>query len=122
MLKASKVEVFNRWKHIEIGQIKINSNNTCNNEGNVMAIKGVFQDWAGIWIKGFYHNLYIGGVISLELWGILDGLKLAWQLRYREIWLEPTSAEALALVKHGCPKDNPKYHLVVAIEEILGKD
>ena len=47
MLKASKVEVFNKWKRPEIGWIKLKFNSTCSNEGNAMATRGVLRDQSG---------------------------------------------------------------------------
>ena len=52
----------------------------------------------------------------------LDGLKLAWQFGYKRIWLESDFVKALALVEHGCSRDNPNYHLVATIEELLAMD
>ena len=63
-----------------------------------------------------------GGIIFSELLGILDGLKLAWHLGYKRVWLESDSEEALALVEHRCPRNNPNHQLVAEIEEMMALD
>ena len=74
--KVFKVEMSNRWRPLEFGWIKLNTDGACNNGGNAVATGCVIRDWSSSWVKGFCHNLMSGGVISSKLWGILDGLQL----------------------------------------------
>ena len=67
LVKASKDEVFNRWWQLEIGWIKVNTNGICSNGGNAVAVGSVLWDWSSSWLKGFFHNLNNGGIISSEL-------------------------------------------------------
>ena len=40
------------------------------------------HDMCGNWVAGFATKLGICSVTSVELWGIWDGLLLAWELRF----------------------------------------
>ena len=70
----------------------------------------------------YSQKLRTGGAVSVELWGILDGLKVAWELGYRQIWMETDLVEALELIEHGCVRNNPNYVLIEPIEDILSRD
>ena len=42
--KAFEEEVFNRWRQLEIGWIKVNFDGTCSNRGNFVVARGVLHD------------------------------------------------------------------------------
>ena len=87
-----------------------------------MATGQVLRGWTGRWVKRFCRNLGSGGVMSVELWGVLDNLNLAWDLGHKRVWLEIDSAKSLALIEHGCQGDNPSHHLVKAIKEVMARE
>ena len=72
-----KTNLITKWKALDMGCIKLNSNNACKNEGNLVTAGGVFLDCSRKWLIGFYHHLLFSGIISSKLWIVLDGLRLA---------------------------------------------
>lgn len=55
--------------------------------GNAAA-GGLIRDAFGGWIRGLGHNLGTATVLAAELWAMLHGLKLAWDLGYNSVILE----------------------------------
>ena len=104
-----------------MGWLKLNLDAAYKDKGNI-ATGGVLRDWTSHWVQGYHRKLRIGSVVLVELLGILDGLKLAWEFGYRQVWIEIDSTEALELIEHGCLRNNPNYLLMEAIKDILSRD
>ena len=49
---------------------------------------GLVRDGAGGWLKGFAYHLDICSVLCAELWGILNGIDMAWWVDYRKNLVE----------------------------------
>lgn len=82
----------------------------------------MFRDSAGQWLHGFVRGLGMGTVLTVELWGILLGLQLAWNHRLSKIWLESDSLTAINLIHKGCPSSHMHYNLVQSIKEFCSKN
>ncbi|GAU35481.1 hypothetical protein TSUD_384360 [Trifolium subterraneum] len=57
---------------------------------------GVVRDSSGEWLKGYARGLGDCNIIMTELWGILEGLRLAWRLGFRHVELR---SDSLGVVK-----------------------
>ncbi|GAU24377.1 hypothetical protein TSUD_390860 [Trifolium subterraneum] len=57
---------------------------------------GVVRDSSGEWLGGYARDLGDCNIIIIELWGILEGLRLAWRLGFRHVELR---SDSLGVVK-----------------------
>ncbi|KAE8684046.1 hypothetical protein F3Y22_tig00111157pilonHSYRG00040 [Hibiscus syriacus] len=54
-----------------------------------------------------YHREYgCCSVLNAELWGLLDGLRLAWDYGIRRILIEMDNVEAIKLITNPSPSNN----------------
>src|SRR5689334_1263909 len=77
------------WEMPKAGWIKINSDGSMVDDK--AASGGVLRDDKGAWLHGYVRNLGSCSVVMAELWGIIDGLSLAWEQGYRRVWIETDS-------------------------------
>lgn len=75
----------------------------------------------GIWIAEFSKNIGCCSIINAEMWGVLDGLHLAWNLGIEKLVLEMDSIEAIQLIQ---TNSTEQHHSVVlrAIKGLLQLD
>lgn len=64
-------------------------------------------------------SLGVCSVLQVELWGILRGIRMAWESRFRNIIIESDSQVAIALVEDGCPSLHPYFVLVTQIRSFM---
>ena len=69
----------NQWNPPDLEWIKLNSDGAWKD----IACGGVIKDWVNKWIQAFYAYTGKGVVVVAELSGALKGLKLAWDLGYK---------------------------------------
>ena len=108
-----------RWKPPPEAWIKINTDGACVDGGARIAYGGVIRDHKGYWIRGVVGVERLGSVLSAELKGVFQGLKLARQLGYKKVCLESDSENALTLVENGCSFQHDQNLLVKEITELL---
>ena len=73
--------------------VKLNVDGSMNPDSGSIAAGGVFRDHKKNWLGGFALNKGVGSAIEAEVWGIFEGLKIAWKavkfpLSSSEIYLE----------------------------------
>ncbi|XVF74116.1 hypothetical protein PTKIN_Ptkin13bG0034400 [Pterospermum kingtungense] len=89
-----------RWIPPEEDWVKLNTDGCSKIIGERAACGGLFRDQSGIWLGGFMANLGRCGAMEAELWGILFGLRYAWEKGYKWLILEvDTQVVANWLVK-----------------------
>ncbi|CAL1384434.1 unnamed protein product [Linum trigynum] len=81
---------------------------------------GALRDHHGRWLGGFCSKMSNGTTIMAELWGILQGLQLAWRKGIRFLILESDSQLALDLIKNRTDAAHP--HSTGLIRRLLGQD
>lgn len=64
----------------------------------------------------------ICSITAAELWGILEGLSLAWDHGFRKVHLETDSRCALSLLQKHTAGLHRHTHLVNTIQELLHRD
>lgn len=90
-----------RWIPPPLGWIKANSDGVVNSTTRTAACGSLLRDFDGRWRGGFAKKVGSCGVLSAELWGICEILKLAWSSGFRYILLESDSKVAVDLVIKG---------------------
>ncbi|KAJ9185788.1 hypothetical protein P3X46_005380 [Hevea brasiliensis] len=97
------------WSPPPINWVKLNTDGSVVADSNLAV--GLFRDANGFWLAGFGLNLDACDIYSAELWGILQGLQLAWQYGFRQLVVK---VDNMAAVNAG--------HLVDSIQDLLAKD
>ncbi|PKI56643.1 hypothetical protein CRG98_022955 [Punica granatum] len=64
---------------------------------------GVLRKEDGVWIAGFARHVGIATAIVAELWGVLSGLELAWELDYWHVLLDVDSLLVTRLIAGSRP-------------------
>ena len=86
------------WSPLTQEWVKVNTDGA-NSSSSCQAIaRGVIRDWCERWVAGFAMHIGICSITAAELWGIFEGLTLAWDLGYRRIQLETDSRSALKAI------------------------
>ena len=57
-------------------------------------------------------------MLEVEMWGILEGLKLAWKAGFRNVMVESDSQSAVLLLKSDIPPYHPLYNLIHACKTL----
>ncbi|CAL1361451.1 unnamed protein product [Linum trigynum] len=97
--KPARVEKLIGWSPPATGWFKLNTDGAAQGHGGDIAAGGIIRDSDGEWIAGFMYRIGSGTAILAELWGILQGLKLAWKHGIQFLILESYSALALDLIR-----------------------
>ena len=83
---------------------------------------GIIRDDRMNWIAGFALNRGVGSVLEAEIWGIFEGLKLAWSTGFRKVMVESDSQAAVLLLKSDISHHHPLYSIVHACTKIMAND
>ncbi|KAK2661945.1 hypothetical protein Ddye_000519 [Dipteronia dyeriana] len=70
------------------------------------------------WLGGFSLNKGVGSVIEAELWGIFEGLKLAWEARYRKLVVESDYIAVYLLTKKTL-LNHPLFSIIQACKALI---
>ena len=84
---------------------------------NKSSCGGVIRNECAAFLGGFAKNLGQCSVLEAELWGIYEGLNLAWEAGLRNIILESDSVKAVPMVKSMTQERNPFASTVCKIKE-----
>ncbi|KAF7822494.1 ribonuclease H [Senna tora] len=87
------------WRKPMVGWIKVNSDGAVCRSSRRAACGGLIRDNFGNWIKGYAVNLGHASVLSAELWGIVHGLSITWDLGFRKVEIESDSSHAINLIQ-----------------------
>ncbi|KAE8661549.1 hypothetical protein F3Y22_tig00113725pilonHSYRG00943 [Hibiscus syriacus] len=107
------------WEPLSMGTFYLNTDGSVdqNNRGSA---GGVLRDHLGSFIMGFNRNLGTTTVIQSKLWGILQGLSLAWDRGFRHVILQNESSDAFKMLTSASP--NSLLTLVRTIFELINRN
>ncbi|KAK8572720.1 hypothetical protein V6N13_048300 [Hibiscus sabdariffa] len=113
--------VASHWLAPEEGRYKLNTDGArCNTDG-FASCGCVVRDALGAWKFGFSKFIGMCEVLEAELWGVVTGLRMAWDRGLRRIILEVDSADAVRSIQN--PDRRSISHLLVACAvELLGRN
>ena len=80
------------------------------------------RDHRKSWLTGFALKIGTGSFLEAELWGLLEGLKLVWQMGFRKVIVESDSNSAVELLSKGAPSCHPLLSIIQACKRIIEKD
>ncbi|KAL6527506.1 ubiquitin-specific protease ubp15 [Orobanche gracilis] len=91
------------WRLPDYGQVKFNVDGSCSFTQFFMGGGGVLRDHNGIWIAGFSSSYGFGSAIQAECLAMEDGLKLAWNLGFRNVIMECDCMELVQIINDNLP-------------------
>lgn len=92
-----KHEVLIRWSLPSSNWCKLNTDGAVKKPQGIAGCGGVLRDKCGKWIVGFGANLGIATVNEAELWGLYDGLQVAWNSGHRCVMMEMDSKSCFTI-------------------------
>lgn len=97
---------------------KLNTDGACKRT-RASSAGGVIRDHNGVWIFGFGMNIGHCFVTMVELWGLYQGLKLAWEHGIKCLVVEIDSLCITQLVNKPVDIINEYTSLIQSIKEII---
>ncbi|KAH9725573.1 putative ribonuclease H protein [Citrus sinensis] len=101
---------------------RINNSHLSPQPRRATAAGGVIRDSVGNWVSGFSMNIGESSVIMAELWGLYQGLSLAWNVGIRHLLVEVDSLCVTQMISQQMVVPNVSYALVVAIRDFLNRN
>lgn len=89
------------WSFPEDGWVKFNVDGACKGLGKAAGCGGVLRDASGSWILGFSKSIGNCNSFEAELWGLLTGLEVAWDVGFKKICMELDSKAIVDLFVKG---------------------
>ncbi|KAH9791596.1 putative ribonuclease H protein [Citrus sinensis] len=120
-LTNKKVNKWIGWSPPNWPWCKLNSDGACKVNG-VAAAGGLIRDHSGHWVAGFGLNIGNCSVTTAELWGLYQGLTLAWNKGIRWLCVEVDSRCVTQLVKNNMVNPNEFSTLIHAIQELIRRN
>ncbi|XP_072074464.1 uncharacterized protein [Arachis hypogaea] len=117
-----KKEIHIAWQPPEDGWLKINTDGAISQEHHIAGCGGLIRDSRGRWVAGFLVNIGKGTAFTAEAWGILHGLKLAWDLGFKKIILETDSKIAFQILSKREERDNHPETIIRSISQLIQRD
>lgn len=79
------------WLCPSEGWVKLNVDGSCDKDSGTITAGGVLRNHLKGWVTGFVLNKDVGSVLEAELWGLFEGLSLAWSSGFRCVSVETDS-------------------------------
>ncbi|KAE8732108.1 hypothetical protein F3Y22_tig00002237pilonHSYRG00293 [Hibiscus syriacus] len=96
-----------QWRPAPTGWFALNTDDAVHHTSSLGSAGGIIRNKDGDWIVGFNKAVGISSLLQAELWGILEGLQLAWSQRLEHIQCQTDCAEALTLVTSSTAASSP---------------
>ncbi|KAL4335727.1 hypothetical protein GQ457_07G012090 [Hibiscus cannabinus] len=108
------------WQPPTSDWLKLNTDGSRVSPEGFASCGGIVRNDNGEWIVGFSKYVGIYSIVVAELWGVFEGLALAWTRGFRKILLEVDSLDVFRLLtRHGA--DRCFDSLTCDIHELLDR-
>ncbi|KAL9443990.1 hypothetical protein AB3S75_017211 [Citrus x aurantiifolia] len=114
-------EIFIHWMPPPWPWCKLNTYGSCKNDGEAGA-GGVIRDSVGHWISGFCMRIGESSTLMAELWGLYQGLILAWDTGIKRLLVEVDSLCVTQMISKQVVVPNVFHTLIVAVQELLRRN
>ncbi|KAE8698467.1 hypothetical protein F3Y22_tig00110597pilonHSYRG00257 [Hibiscus syriacus] len=91
-----------QWRTPTMGSVKLNTDVAVLPTTMVAASGVVLRDINGDWIIGYHRNIGRCNIHNAELWAVLDGLTIAWDIGFRNIEVEVDNHDVVKTL-NACP-------------------
>lgn len=110
------------WSPSSNEWIKLNSDVSVRGSNYKASSGGLLRDLNGRWVGGYVRNIGSCSISYDELWGLLDGLGLAWDNGIRKLLVEVDGQYVRGVVTSAGTADNVHAHFIHDIKSMLGRD
>ncbi|KAL9416422.1 hypothetical protein AB3S75_039586 [Citrus x aurantiifolia] len=110
-----------RWKAPTWPCVSLNMDGARKGFGHAGA-GGLIRDFNGNWLMGFTVNLGMCSVLSAELWGLLHGLRVAWDHGFKRLQVGVDNKSIVHLLERAHPSADENAILVKVIQELFAHD
>lgn len=111
------------WEPPKENQVALNVDGCFFTSTGQAGFGGLIRDHTGKWIKGFRGHIdVVDSYIETELMGIMEGLKFAWELKYRDVSCRSDSKQAISLIKDPTYRIPEYANITDAINELISRD
>ncbi|CAL5186876.1 unnamed protein product [Lathyrus oleraceus] len=83
---------------------------------------GIIRGSGGEWLRGFFKSVGMSSVYIVELWDVLEGLKLAMAMDFWNIIVEVDSQQVIKDITMGDLSSNMGRHLITSIITLMHQD
>ena len=119
--QPQRKEIFIRWLPPPWPWCKLNTDGSCKN-GWEAGAGGVLRDSVGHWISGFCMKIGESSVLMAELWGLFQGLTLAWDVGIKRLLVEVDSLGVTQMISKQVVVPNVFHALIIAIRDLLSRN
>ncbi|KAH9705377.1 hypothetical protein KPL70_011849 [Citrus sinensis] len=109
-----------RWQAPPESFFKLNTDGSRLKNGLASA-GGLVRDCSGKWQFGFGMNIGFGSVTTAELWGLFQGLNIAWDRGIHYLIVEVDSQCVSQLISSTSLMPNAHFSLITAIKELMNR-
>ncbi|KAE8726411.1 hypothetical protein F3Y22_tig00006992pilonHSYRG00049 [Hibiscus syriacus] len=95
------------WHALTPGWIALNSDGVVSTSSSLGSAGGVLIDSLGSWLGGFWKPLGYVTIIQAVLWGLYDGLKLAWSQGFEKVQCQIDNVEVYNMVSSSSSRSSP---------------
>ncbi|CAL1380726.1 unnamed protein product [Linum trigynum] len=110
------------WNAPSAGWRKMNTDGASQGSSGLATAGGVLRDSDGDWLGGFCCKIGTGSAILAELWGIHQGLIMAWKQGTQFLILETDSKLAIDLIRNREDPAHPHSTILAAIRRLLSQN
>ncbi|KAK8997530.1 hypothetical protein V6N11_012087 [Hibiscus sabdariffa] len=118
---GAAIPVVSRWQLPQEGCCTLKTDGSRVASTGFATCGGVIRNNVGDWLLGFHRKIGVCSVLEAELWGVAEGLRLAWDAGIRVVLLEVDNNDVARLV-HDKERVNGLHGLVPTIRELVGRD
>ena len=115
-----KVEKHFGWVAPSWPWFKLNTDGSHKSSG-LSSVGGLIQNCDGEWIIGFGMNIGVGSITGAGLWGLYQGLCLAWNIGIRQLQVDVDIICVTQLVANDSVRPNAYASLIRSIKDLLNK-
>ncbi|KAK0578627.1 hypothetical protein LWI29_013416 [Acer saccharum] len=121
---SNKVAVMHQIAWVEPAEnwVKLNIDGSRNPISGIITAGGVLRNQWKVWLKGFAMKIGVGSVIEAELWGLYEGLQLAWSFGCRKVCVETDSLITVQLMCSGTMSNHPLLSLIQSCKNLVNAD
>ena len=119
--RTPKTERWICWQPPRWPFLKLNTDGALKSSGLASA-GGLVRNYCGEWVCGFSMNLGSCSIMEAELWGLYQGLKIAWERGFRLLQVEVDNLGVTQLLNSSEANRSGISSLLWGIKDLLNRD
>ncbi|KAH9666870.1 reverse transcriptase domain-containing protein [Citrus sinensis] len=119
--RNERIQKWIRWAPPPWPFLCLNTDGARKGNGEASA-GGLLRDCHGNFIHGFSAHLGVCSVLKAELWGVLHGLRMAWDLGYRRIQVGVDNCSVVQIIRENNAHVNEISNIIEMIRELMRRD